>query len=357
MSPLPNRLPCLLAAALALAGVLAPASGAATPWIGVSGNRLVDRAGDPVRLLGVNRAGTESQCLSGAGFFNGPTSGRSIEVIERWGANAVRVPLNESCWLGIGGVSPSFGGSAYRTAIRGFVDRLEHQGLYAILDLQWVAPGAGQARTLAQMPDADHAAAFWSSLASEYRDDRGVLFDLFNEPRPGVSWECWEWGCEVEDEALGRYQAVGMRDLVAVVRATGARQPIMLPGTEWAHNLGGWVAHLPPDPAHALVASTHTYDFTPCYGHCREVLANIAHHHPVVTDELGETDCAHTYIDPYMRWADRHAISYLGWAWTAGPQWGCEEGPSLILNYAGAPTEFGIGLREHLRALRKQVAG
>jgi hypothetical protein len=58
-----------------------------------------------------------------------------------------------------------------------------------------------------------------------------------------------------------------------------------------------------------------------------------------------------------MRWADRHAISYLGWAWTTGPEWGCEEGPSLISDYNGAPTEFGIGLREHLRTLRKQAAG
>jgi hypothetical protein len=222
-----------------------------------------------------------------------------------------------------------------------------------ILDLQWAAPGAHQARSLVPLPDADHAPEFWTTLATEYRRNRGVLFDLFNEPRPGVEWSCWRYGCEVEDALVGRYQAVGMQTLVELIRATGARQPILLPGLEWAHNLGGWMANLPPDPAHALVASTHTYDFTACYHHCREVLVAISRHYPVVTDEMGETDCGHSYIDGYMRWADRHSISYLGWAWTAGPEWGCEEGPSLILNYLGAPTGFGLGLREHMRQQRK----
>ena len=33
--------------------------------------------------------------------------------------------------------------------------------------------------------------------------------------------------------------------------------------------------------------------------------------------ELGETDCAHGYIDQMMGFADRHRIGYLGWAWDA----------------------------------------
>ncbi len=348
-----NRLIQLLAATIVLGAALAPPANAAGPWIGVRGNRLVDGSGSPVRLLGVNRPGAEYQCLRGNGFFEGPVDRASIQAMKSWRINAVRVPLNESCWLGINGVPSEFAGAAYRSAIHAYVERLERHGLYVILDLQWAAPGAWQAQTLVPMPDADHAREFWASLASEYREDRSVLFDLFNEPRPGVTWECWQLGCEVEDALVGRYQAVGMADLVATVRSTGARQPILLPGTEWAHNLGGWLAHLPTDPAHALVTSTHTYDFNPCYGHCRDVLAYIAHRFPVVTDELGETDCRHAYIDSYMRWADRHAISYLGWAWTTGPKWSCKEGPSLIRNYAGAPTAFGIGLREHLRRIQR----
>jgi hypothetical protein len=68
---------------------------------------------------------------------------------------------------------------------------------------------------------------------------------------------------------------------------------------------------------------------------------------PVVTGEIGEDDCNHDYIDRYMRWADRHDISYLGWAWYVTS--GCK--PYLIEDFAGTPTPFGIGLREHLRML------
>ena len=108
--------------------------------------------------------------------------------------------------------------------------------------------------------------------------------------------------------------------------------------------------------SHALseVASNHTYNFAACLAGCRAHLAQIAARHPVVTGELGEGDCRHTYIDPYMRWADRHGVSYLGWTWDAFGGWTCESGPTLIEDYGGTPTAFGIGFREHLRELARR---
>jgi hypothetical protein len=350
------RLLLLAVAALVLSTALASSSRAAGPWIGVRGNHLIDGRGHPIRLLGVNRSGTEYQCERGNGFFEGPTDWPSIQAMKSWHINAVRVPLNESCWLGINWIAPSLGGSAYRGAIRAYVEALERAGLYVILDLHWAAPRTYPAAGIIPLPDAEHAPDFWRSVATEYRDDRSVLFDLYNEPRPGVSWQCWEWGCEIEDHWVGWYPAVGMGQLVSVVRSTGARQPLLLGGVQWARDLRGWLTHLPPDPAHALVASNHTYDSLPCYASCRAVLARIADRFPVVTGEIGEFDCRHDYIDPYMRWADRHGVSYLGWTWDSGNKWTCRGGPSLIRNYAGAPTGFGIGLREHLRELRAQAS-
>jgi endoglucanase len=316
----------------------------------VQGNHLVDQAGHPVRLLGVNRSGTEYSCQQGNGIFQGPTDAASIEAIRSWDADAVRVPLNESCWLGINGVPPEYSGAAYRAAIGEFVTRLEEAGMYVILDLQFAAPGTRQAEEIIPMPDADHAPAFWNSVARTFENDRSVVFDLYNEPHE-VDWHCWEYGCRVEDEKVGNYEAVGMRRLIKVVRATGARQPIMLSGINYAHNLTQWEANLPPDPRHAEVASIHTYDFAPCLTACRQGLAQIAASHPVVSGEIGETDCGHSYIDGYMGWADRHGVSYLGWAWDAHHGWTCTGGPALIRNYDGAPTKYGVGLREHLRSL------
>ena len=322
------------------------------PWIGVRANHLVGRDGRPVRLLGVNRSGTEYACRQGTGIFEGPSDATSIEAIASWDADAVRVPLNESCWLGINGVPPEYSGAAYRQAIVEWVARLEEGGMNVILDLQFAAPGAHQAEEIIPMPDADHAPAFWHSVATTFAGDRGVVFDLYNEPH-GVDWRCWELGCRVKDPKVGTYEAVGMARLVKVVRATGARQPIMLSGMNYAHNLSEWEAFLPTDPRHALVASIHTYDFAPCLNACRAGLAKIARRHPVVAGEIGETDCAHGYIEGFMGWADQHGVSYLGWAWDAHHGWTCTGGPSLIKNYDGAPTKYGIGLREHLLALHK----
>jgi len=348
-----RRISWLIAALLLLA--LPVASASATPWIGVSGNHLVDQAGNTVRLLGVNRSGAEYQCVEGGQIFDGPTDWASIKAMKSWKINAVRVPLNESCWLGINGVEPSLSGNAYRAAIREYVSGLERAGLYVILDLHWAAPRRGLATGLIPLPDAEHAPAFWSSVATEYRDDRGVIFDLFNEPHD-VGWDCWSAACTSYDTYFGSYASVGLPELLATVRATGAQQPVMLGGLDWSRDLRGWLAHMPEDPAHALVAANHTYDFSLCARGCRKNLASIARQVPVVTGELGEGDCAHRYIDPYMRFADRNGISYLGWTWNTGGRWTCEGGPALIDNFNGHPTPFGIGFREHLRALAKQRA-
>jgi aryl-phospho-beta-D-glucosidase BglC (GH1 family) len=344
----------LLVATTALLAAATAAPSWAKPWIGVQGNQLVDQSGNPVRLLGVNRSGTEYQCEKDNGIFEGPDDAASIAAMKSWQINAVRVPLNESCWLGINGISPSLRGTSYREAIHAYVERLERAGLYVILDLHWASPRTYPSAGIIPMPDAEHSPDLWRSVATEYRNDRSVIFDLYNEPRPGVPWPCWESGCEIEDHWVGYYPAVGMQQLIEVVRSTGALQPVMLGGVDWARNLDGWLAHLPPDPANAEVASNHTYDFSICKGRCRATLLQIAQQYPVVTGELGEGDCMHRYIDGYMRWADLHGISYLGWAWNTDNGWTCRSGPSLIKDYSGRPTNFGVGFRDHLRDLARE---
>src|SRR5712671_5623632 len=84
---------------------------AATLAVQVNGTRLVDQNGAPLRLLGVNRSGAEYACAQGWGIFDGPSDAASIAAIASWHVNAVRVPLNEDCWLGVNGVNLSYGGA------------------------------------------------------------------------------------------------------------------------------------------------------------------------------------------------------------------------------------------------------
>ena len=74
---------------------------------------------------------------------------------------------------------------------------------------------------------------------------------------------------------------------------------------------------------------------------------------PLVSAEIGEDDCAHGFIDTYMDWLDSVGAGYLGWSWITSS---CAVEPALILDYSGTPTNYGIGLRNHLLSLTTQPA-
>jgi hypothetical protein len=143
-----------------------------------------------------------------------------------------------------------------------------------------------------------------------------------------------------------------MQSLVNAVRSTGAGNVIIVGGLRWANDLTQWLAHEPADPDHNLAASWHSYNFNACNtvacwdSQIAPVIASV----PVVVGEMGQNDCADTYISPLMTWLDARSTSYLAWAWNA--DFPCGSGPSLITDYGGTPTSYGAGYRSHLRSLR-----
>jgi hypothetical protein len=332
----------------------------------VAGNMLVDR-GKVVRLLGVDHSGTEYACVGGGSdgskgyaIFEGPSDDSLVAPMLAWKANSVRIPLNEACWLGIGKVNPQFAGGNYTSALQRFVSMVRSHGMYVILDLHWAAPGTSVGTNQQPMADLDNAPAFWKSVASAFKGDLGVIFDLFNEPyldpgnvNGGVdAWRCLQTGCSarLQPPLSGNYMTAGTQALVDAVRSTGARNVVMVPGLGYTSDLSGWAAHRPNDPLGNIAASLHLYNFVgcvdaSCWSSRYQALARSV---PLVTGEIGENDCAHGFIDGYMTWADGLGISYLGWAWNASD---CKAFPSLIVDYSGTPTAFGQGLMTHLRSL------
>ena len=346
-----RRLSFVFAVVLAVTAVVgwsalrgAPASAAGLS-VRVAGNQLVDGGGQPIRLLGVDRSGTEYACAQGWGIFDGPSDDASVAAIAAWHVNAVRVPLNEDCWLGINGVNPAYSGTAYRDAIVAYVGRLNAAGLIAVLDLHWNGPGTSLAGGQQVMADADHSPAFWQSVGATFKTNPAVVFDLYNEPHD-ISWSCWRDGC-----ATGAgWQAAGMQSLLNALRSSGATQPALAGGLNWAGDLSQWLTWRPSDPAGQLAASVHIYNFSQCNtaacwsGQIAPVAAQV----PVVTGELGENDCGEGFVDTYMNWADAAGVGYLGWNWDTAS---CGAGPALISAYDGTPTPFGAGLRSHLNSL------
>lgn len=334
------------------------------PGLHVQGNRLV-YGGRRVQLRGVSRSGTEYRCVQGNGIFDSPDPSAGdtpamIGALKGWDTDVVRVPLNEDCWLGIN-VPRRNSGAVYRQAIVDYVDGLKAAHLFVILDLHTVAPGDTRATAGLPMADADHAPAFWRSVARTFKPDHALIFDLFNEPN-SISWSCWRNGCQIPaGHGYPGYRAAGMQQLVDAVRATGATQPLMLGGLHWALDASGWLAHEPHDPLGQLIASVHTYGgaggTAPCPQSCLNVAARVARQVPTVFGELGENDCGQSYVNRIMRFADAHGIGYLGWAWdaTSAGGWTCAGGPALITDYAGDPTPYGSALKTHFRARGEPV--
>jgi endoglucanase len=358
-------------------------AGAVPLSISIQGNHFVDGAGQTVRLLGVNHPSLEYACEEGYAYDDGNMDAADASAIASWHATAVRIPLNEDCWLGINGQPsnsqnpvPPLTSAGYRQEVQSYVSALNNAGLYVILDLHWTAPGALPADGQRAMPD-DHSAAFWSSVASTFASNPAVVFDAFNEPyspaavndpnRP-VSWDCWKsGGCPVPDDNdsvanandATVYTAVGMQALVNAIRATGARQPILLGGLNYANDLTQWLAHEPSDPLGQLAASFHNYQGLTCdNAACWDAqVAPVAAQVPVVGGEFDQDVCnASTFDVDYMNWADLHGVSYLAWGWwVLSPQEIADAGCSayyLVSDPAGTPAApNGVNLHDHLATL------
>jgi hypothetical protein len=316
----------------------------------VSGNRLFTAAGQPIIVRGVDRSGTEYPCIQGWGTIDGPADQASVSAMLAWHVNAVRVPLNEDCWLGINGAA--VGGLAYQQAIEQYAALLTTNGLYVIVDLHWSAPGTTKSTGQQPMADADHAPAFWSSVASAFKANGNVLFDLYNEPYPSNNqsspgaWSCLLVGCLEASQQHVSYHAAGMQALVNTVRATGATNVVLVGGIQWAGTINAWAQYRPVDPLNNLAVSQHSYPFSACNSPTcwNTTIAPLALRYPVIIGEVGETDCAATYLNGILPWLDQHGVSYLAWTWS--PSFGCE---SLLKDFSGTPSSpYGLAFKNHL---------
>jgi len=319
-----------------LAAVLLPAPASAAtpaPTPVVVGNQLIDETtGQVFTPHGANWPGFEYACVQGWGY-SGSYSPAEAAAIAGWGINVVRLPLNQSCWLGLAGMS--YGTAAgYRAAVQAWAAQLTAAGVAVLLDLHWSAPAGVAARGQRAMADAQ-SVTFWSSVASTFKNSPSVMFDLFNEPYSRwndathswafqLTWDCWQsGGCSapaVDDtQALtgATYTVTGMSALVAAVRAAGASQPLWLGGLNYSNDLTGWLAHRPADDQ--LVASWHNYigqgcDTLSCWN---SQIAPVAAVVPVVATEFGQDSSTTSagYMEGFMTWADAHGIGYMPWAW------------------------------------------
>jgi endoglucanase len=317
--------------------------------LALSGTQIV-LGGQPVTLVGVARYSLEYAC-HGDGHFQLA----DFQAMRSWGMNTVRFPLSSAFWRNLDGKCPD-----YQATVAEAVANAEQAGLYVILDIQRDAPfslpqDALDGGSQCPLPD-QYDAALWRQAAQTYRDDPRVLFDLFGEPYD-VSAAQWAHGGSVTTTCYPvyahamTYQAIGMPDLAAQVRAIAPHNLIILSGLGWGYDL----SELTPVNLPGILYGTHPWnhgDYQAPWDWPR-AFGDMAQHLPVIATEFGAYDCQTGYIATEIAYFEKLHMSFLAWAWSPGE---CS-GPGLIADWNGTPTTpYGQYIRQQMLQVAARTA-
>jgi hypothetical protein len=382
-------------------------TGPPSPVIAVNGNRFINAAGNTVELVGTNISGLELQSSLWAGI-SGLSSAQWQALASTWSQlgqtiNVIRLPLNSYSWLNLTCVDPGSGDagndyqangdgtftpdpmSAYQGDVEQTVTAITRAGLYVILDLQWDAPNnaSGQPMCPVGQPafaSADHAPAFWTSVANAFQGNAAVIFELFNEPfgdnvygngviqsgntyTPGpdatvmANGGSWAYPFMMQDNANQNkncgsnhnqscqnelfntnapnpVQIAGELSLLSAIRATGAANVVLASPIGYAGEIETWLGSYAsagnPDPLGQFGVAWHLYGYakgtTP-------PLSVLAAGYPIVITETYGFDAAINggkNANGYT-WAAQNNIGYLWWGLN---NWGDQATPALYTKLA-----------------------
>ncbi len=201
--------------------------------------------------------GGEYMCAHDSGIFAGPADLSVVEGMGRWGINAIRLPMNEDCWLGQHGVGSAFSGKHYQDRFVEFTELLLSHGFVVVLDLHWTNSTGGLAA--GQDFFMSHSSPrFWASVAAHpaLRNRAGVVFELFNEPHDGSGFtltpECFLNGAGC--------RFAGYNQAVQAIRNTAnATNLLLFAGKNWNFDLPWLLENWPTDPLGNCAAAWHPY--------------------------------------------------------------------------------------------------
>ena len=303
----------------------------------VVGNRLQNAEGEEVWLQGINVPSMEWNPA-------GENVLKSAQVaIEEWGANCLRLPVQEVYWFGKNG-------DAYKKRVNDVIVYAANRGVYTVLDLHRY-----------RAPRKEHI-DFWKDAATIYKNHPAVLFDLMNEPH-GVSWDVWRNGGFVaektkqadedaflsdEERAKNKqgFKSVGMQGLLEAVRSTGARNVVAAGGLDWAYDLSGILkgyALEDSEDGNGIMYSSHVYPWKRGW---QKSFLDVAEHYPILVGEVGADAKKMDFMphDIQEDW-DTWVPSMLGaiqayklnWtAWCFHPS----ASPRMLLNWHYEPTPY-----------------
>ena len=192
------------------------------------GADLVDGTGHQVVLRG---ADLESPFIYIKGWNQGkrptdlPINQIFTTMAHDWNMNLTRVPI--SPWI------YNQDTATYMSQLDQYVQTANAAGLYVVLDMHDDAKAGSPYGNNATLPKAEDV-TFWKAIATHYKDNPMVMFDVYNEPK-APNWQTWLHGGGTVDGA----HVVGFQDLVDAIRSVGAKQVIVVePGSAGGKGAG-----------------------------------------------------------------------------------------------------------------------
>ncbi|MDB4885323.1 MAG: Endoglucanase precursor [Gemmatimonadetes bacterium] len=318
-------------------------------------------------------------------------------MLKAWGANVIRIPVSETYWT----TGTYWNGEAvkagvdYKAKVISAVNTARGLGLTVIVDLHSSDRGITNytdTPDIYKMPDVEHSIPFWRDIATAFKNDGGVIFELYNEPHPredvwtdgqmdAQAWQLWRNGGVVEAgkdypcsdcPTLPAYNAAGMQQLYDAIRGVGARNLVLVNGVHWGYSLQGI-------PQYALagynvIYGTHPYDWADKQpDQFDKEFGFLAATYPVMISEFGSYTCApnpaaNTLGPEYNRrvldYADAKGLSWVAWAfWTPPPEPAVGQTAAqraeqlcarsaLIADWNGTPTTTGQIVKDRLASYR-----
>jgi hypothetical protein len=154
-----------------------------------------------------------------------------FDQARAWGANVVRVTLNEDYWNQQ--CPTSWYDPGYRYRVDSIVDWVTSRGMVALLELttnpRFVCDTQAQSRQ--RMPDYPGSVIFWGNVAARYKDNPLVAFGLYNEPHD-VNEDVWSHGGTITEFPV-TWAAAGMQQLYNAIRGVGAQNLVFASGLDW----------------------------------------------------------------------------------------------------------------------------
>ena len=204
----------------------------------ISGNHIVDSHGKVFMLQGMSTHGIMWSDDTNTYPFSGILSTSSLKVLrDDWKCNAVRIAMYTEEW---GGYTQGYAAQAKQKVIDG-VANATSMGMYVIIDWHILKDGNPQQHQ-------SEAIAFFSEMASRYKNYSNVIFELCNEPNGGASW-----GSNIKPycEAVVRaIRSKGAKNLVICGTGTWSQDIHQVVGNKLSDNNCAYTLH--------FYANTHT---------------------------------------------------------------------------------------------------